>query len=97
MADNAPLAAGAIPLRERRSLADEWKEFERKILDPVNAGKTQRSETRRAFYAGAATFFDLQTGGFDTDHDPTELDLQYISSLHEELREFARDIARGKA
>jgi hypothetical protein len=88
---------GAIPLRERRSLADEWREFETRILNPMNAGAVQRQETRRGFYAGAQMMFSLMTGGLDADHEPTDLDVAYIESLSQELRAYARDLTEGRA
>lgn len=91
-----PQAEGAIPLRERRSLADEWRDFERRIL-PATAGPVQFVETRRAFYAGAQTMFNLVTGGLDADHEPTDLDVAYVESLFQEMQQFARAIAEGKA
>lgn len=87
---------GAIPLRERRSLADEWRDFERRIL-PQGAGPIQLLETRRAFYAGAQTMFNLITDGLDADSGPTDLDVAYVESLFQEMQQFARDIQGGKA
>lgn len=83
------LAPGTVPLRERRSLADEWKEFERQYLDPIRAEEQQRYDMKAAFYCGATTIFFLQVGGYDVAHEPTELDVQYIASLHKEITDFA--------
>jgi hypothetical protein len=91
-----PTVPGAIPLRDRRSLADEWAEFSRLIV-PRNAPEVQRVEMRRAWYAGAAAMFGLMTGGLDADHEPTDLDVAYVESLSEEIETFSRDLARGKA
>lgn len=91
-----PLRSGAIPLRERCSLAQEWDQFARNILPP-NASEVQRVETRRAFYAGAATMFGLMTGGLDADHEPTDLDVAYVESLNQEIAAFSRDLAEGNA
>ena len=87
---------GTIPLRERRALADEWTEFERAVM-PKGAPTVQRVEMRRAWYAGAAMMFALMTGGLDEDHEPTDLDVAYLSSLHRELAAFSDDLGRGKA
>lgn len=35
-----------------RRLAKEWDDYERRVL-PIAAGEAQRTEMRRAFYAGA--------------------------------------------
>ena len=87
---------GAIPLRERRALADEWKEYATRIM-PKGAGQTQHVETRRAFYAGAAAMFGLMTGGLDADKEPTDLDVAYVESLNQELKQFLRDLDTGAA
>jgi hypothetical protein len=87
---------GAIPLRERRALRDEWAEFAKKIL-PAGAPEVQRTEMRRAWYTGAAAMFGLMTGGLDADHEPTDLDVAYVESLNQELVAFGRDLNRGRA
>lgn len=91
-----PTVPGAIPLRERRTLADEWAEFSRAVM-PKDAPEMQRVEMRRAWYAGAAAMFGLMTGGLDADHEPTDLDVAYVESLAQEIEAFSREIARGKA
>lgn len=87
---------GAIPLRERRTLGDEWEDFEKRII-PKTAGPIQRQEMKRAFYGGAGTMFGLLSTGFDKDEDPTEIDLDYMTNIHNELRVFQRDIEEGRA
>lgn len=90
------LPEGSIPLRERRSLADEWAEFARLVV-PKNAPPRQVVEMRRAWYAGAAAILSLVSGGLDADHEPTDLDVAYLKSLHQELVTFAIDISQGSA
>lgn len=87
---------GAIPLRERVNLGDQWDDYAREIL-PQGAGVAQKVETRRAFYAGAAAMFSLLSNGFDADSEPTDLDLDYVTALSREIAQFGEDIARGKA
>lgn len=89
------MPTGAIPLRERRSLAEEWTAFEKACLTMAPA--LQRTEMRRAFYAGAQSFFALMSGGLDADHDPTDLDVEYLECLNQELQTFCRDLAEGRA
>jgi hypothetical protein len=36
-----------------------WDRFSAMVLDPIHAGDVQRSECRRAFYAGATAMFTL--------------------------------------
>lgn len=90
---------GAIPLRERIALVEEWQSFERDILAPmgVDPKSTQAIETRRAWYAGAAAIFALMTGGLDEDHEPTDLDVAYLEALNQELKHFSRMVGRGEA
>ena len=90
------VAKGAIPLRERRGLSDEWESYARDIL-PTAAPDVQKIETRRAFYAGAAAMFGLLTGGLDADSEPTELDVAFVESLSQEIAAFGRDLAEGRA
>lgn len=82
---------GAIPLRERRTLADEWKEFGVQVV-PNGAPDVQRVEMQKAFYAGATIMFSLLTGGLDPHAEPTELDVAYVESLHQELQAFVKSL-----
>jgi hypothetical protein len=91
-----PTVTGAIPLRERLTLGDQWADFERRVL-PASVGKIQRQEMRRAWYAGAATLFSLMAGGLDADHEPTDLDVAYLDSLNGELAAFAESVRAGRA
>lgn len=96
MSDAGKTVPGAIPLRERRALSDEWDSYAKDVL-PKGAPMVQRVETRRAFYAGAGAMFSCVAGGLDADHEPTDLDVAYMESLHQELIQFSRDIATGAA
>lgn len=89
-----PQPEGTIPLRERRALADEWSDFERQCI-PEGAPTMQVVEMKRAWYAGAATLFSLVSGGLDADHEPTDLDVAYLDSLHQELKVFANRLVVG--
>lgn len=87
------LKKGAIPLRERRSLGEEWKDYAKLIPDGSPA--VQYNETRRAFYAGALTMFSLMSGGLDEDKEPTDLDVAYLDSLFDELVAFTKALDAG--
>lgn len=89
-------SAGTIPLRERRTLDDEWKEFARQVI-PAAASTRQIAEMRRAWYAGVATMFSLMTWGLDPEREPTDLDVEYLENLHKELTEFSNAVGRGAA
>ncbi len=86
---------GIIPLRERRMLADEWRELSEKVLPP-EAGDVQRRESRRMFYAGAQSIYALMMGNLDGGSDETTLDLAYMEALEKELAQFGDDLARGE-
>lgn len=96
MATDDGLVEGTIPLRERRTLAQEWTQFERSVLPRV-VGKVQRVETRRAWYAGAASMLALLSGGLDADHEPTDLDVAYLEALYQEIVAFSQALGEGKA
>ena len=89
MSPSKPLRPGQIPLRERRSLKEEWETFNRNVI-PVGAEAEQRHEMKRAFYSGAIVIFSLMSGGLDPDKEPTELDVQYVDSLFNEIVEYTR-------
>jgi hypothetical protein len=90
------LAKGSIPLRERRSFAEEWEHYAEQVI-PKTAPPMQLREMKRSFYAGAATMLSLTSGGFDADSEPTELDVAWLESIHQELVQFAADLGEGRA
>lgn len=94
MPDPETTRPGAIPLRERPTLAEEWQSYSDRIV-PKDAHEIQRIETKRAFYAGATRMFMVMTEGLDGGDDATELDIQYMDRLHMELIQFQRDVASG--
>jgi hypothetical protein len=81
---------------KRKTVAEQWDEFE--LLTGVfRTSSIQRSEMRRAFYAGAASIFDAMIMSLDPGQEATEADLQYLTDLTNEMTNFGRDIAAGKA
>lgn len=93
------LEPGIFPVRERRTMGDEWKEYFETLMKPlgVTVGSTQYVETRRAFMAGAAAFMALLNTDTDPGADLTQLDLGYIDALAAEFEQFQRDLAEGRA
>lgn len=77
-----------------RTIAQQWTDFERAIL--INAGPVQRSEMRRAFYAGAQAvlFVSIQIADADASDEAGAAMLQ---GLHDECRRFGAEIAAGRA
>lgn len=72
----------------------EWEDFERKILDPINAGETQRREMKRAFYAGVYTQMHLSLSL--SEHNE-EAALAILQGLMGEVIAFRELVKAGKA
>lgn len=82
-----PIKPGTIPLRERRTLAEEWNDFETLVI-PASAGGMQRRSMKMAFYGGAWAYIRLALNNLDGGSDETELDLLYMMSLEKEIKDF---------
>jgi hypothetical protein len=78
-------------------IANEWQNFERVLLDPARAGRMQRQEMRRAFYAGAQSLFTLITLAVSPGDEITQADLTLMEDIDQELKQFGRDVQAGKA
>jgi hypothetical protein len=86
-ADRAPV--------QGQTLASNWAHFSREILDPVQAGVTQRVEMRRAFYAGAASMWALMFEAMEPeDEEVCELGLKVIQ---DEMEGWIEVLKKGKA
>lgn len=83
-------------LMNRRLMAEQWSEFETKIL-PKNCGPVQRREMRRAFYAGAHAILFRVIELLAPETEPTAEDLQIMTDLNAELKEYAEDLKAGRA
>lgn len=76
-----------------KTLAAEWASLERAIFDR-NTPKLQREEMRKAFYAGARSFYLLLMEGLDPGDDVTDADLGRLEALSRELDEFGEALQR---
>lgn len=74
----------------------EWSSYSANVL-PEDAGDVQVQETRRAFYAGAASMLRLVTTGLDEGSEATEADLQRLTDIDDEVQAFADDVKAGRA
>ena len=83
-------------MKRQRTVRDEWNEYRQKVLPP-NAPPIQAQECRRAFYAGAEMLMLQILASLDPSPDAVASDMDYIAALHNELREFAGDVAAGRA
>ncbi len=66
----------------RMLLRAEWDKFARAVFPP-NVSEIQRTEMRRAFYAGAESILFL--------------DLMMMDNLNQELIDFAAEVKAGRA
>lgn len=81
----------------KRRLEEQWLKL-RELAIPPDAPARQLIEMRRAFYAGAAAFFDIQLNAYDgSTPEPTDEDLQVITDLNDEMLQFGKNIADGVA
>ena len=79
-----------------RTIAAAWRAFDRLAL-PATASAEQRRDTRRAFYAGAQTFFQLTMETLDPGQEPTDADMDRMSGWADELAEFGAAMRLGEA
>ncbi len=82
-------------MMKRQYINEEWNEYARQVL-PANCGTTQRTEMRRAFFAGAGSIVFRMLNGITEDREPTEADLQMMADIRDELRAYAKAVARGE-
>ncbi|HKQ00514.1 MAG TPA: hypothetical protein VJ735_09310 [Actinomycetes bacterium] len=77
-------------------LAKEWASYRERVV-PVNAHAIQVQESRRAFYAGAASLWGLLMTVLDPGEEPTDLDMAKMGAFQAELDDFQRDVEAGRA
>ena len=75
-------------------LASYWLKLERKALQ--NAGEDQRTDMRRAFYAGATSMMDAIGRGLDGAKNQQEANA-VLDDLQDELDRFIVDMAEGRS
>jgi hypothetical protein len=69
-------------------IEEAWKSYEAKVV-PASAPQVQRVESKRAFYAGAATLLYGLVGGVEPGtSEPTPADMSFITSVKAELDAF---------
>lgn len=79
----------------RQRVGEQWSSYLENVMPP-NAGPTQITETRRAFYAGAQGLLGLLMNVLEPGTDATEADLKTMDEIAAELAEFAKAVARGQ-
>lgn len=76
-------------------ISDEWQSFRRSVI-PASAPPVQIRESKRAFYAGAASLFSAIIAILDpSSNEPTEQDLRVMDSINQELQEFQKGLIAG--
>jgi hypothetical protein len=82
---------------KNRLLAQEqWKQFSQQ-LHLEESPATQRTEMRRAFYAGAQAILFRVIQVLAPESEPTEADLQIMKDLEQELLAFFMLVKAGLA
>ncbi len=76
------------------TMQTKWDCFQQIVL-PDGVSEIQRTEMKRAFYAGAKSFFDLQLAMPDGITEKAEEAM--LSGWADELDQFASDIQNGRA
>jgi hypothetical protein len=69
------------------TIGEAWASYAGAILDPIAAGDTQREETKRAFYAGAAAMFGAMLNAAELEDDPAAA---RVEALDRELVDYLR-------
>lgn len=78
-----------------KSVAESWLSFW-KAVAPPDASDTQKTEMRRAFYAGAWAVM-CQVRRVGDDDVPEDAGVRHLESLHQECRAFQQLIKEGNA
>jgi uncharacterized protein YgfB (UPF0149 family) len=79
---------------QRRRLAEQWNQFSTLVgLD--KASDVQRTEMRRAFYAGAAALLDAMLKGLTPGGEAEPADLEMMNDFQSEIVAFGEGLRRG--
>lgn len=76
------------------SIKEHWDEYEKHVV-PKDAGPVQRSECKRAFYAGVAAYMFIVTELADRDAPQAE-GVAALRRLEEEVSDFAKRVIEGE-
>jgi hypothetical protein len=85
-----------IPKVRRQHICEAWNEFQRIVLPP-NIGETQRTETRRAFYAGCCAMFNFITGSPSIVDKSEAEGAVVLSDINAEIQDYADRLKKGTA
>lgn len=79
-----------------KTMAQCWREYQSKVLDPVKAGEMQRKETKIAFYMGAMSLLDMVMSNLTPGDEPTEDDMILMNGIKAELEQFTQTMLKGR-
>ena len=105
LADLGRLARAARELEDREPATDLWPGIAGRLegraesrVIPIDAPEVQKTEMRRAFYAGGeAIMFRIMATLSAGKDEVTKADIQAMKDLNDEFREFAVAVLAGKA
>ena len=81
---------------QRLVIAEWWDSFARDLL-PNGVSSAQKTEMRRAFYAGSQATFHGVMRSLSSGEGVTEEDMKFMANLELELAQFRKDVRNGKA
>jgi hypothetical protein len=77
------------------TIRDGWETY--KGVLPADAGPEQRTETRRAFYAGAGHVLSLLFAIGEDDAIDEDIGSEMLDAYRGELEAFLRELRKGRA
>lgn len=79
----------------RKLVEMEWRQYAERVLPP-DAPRVQMMETRRAYYAGAASLLNLIMRHASPGDEITAEDDRLMDDIQAELDGFLRDVLAGR-
>ena len=77
------------------TIQEQWEQFESLVINP-NAPDVQRSEMKRAFYAGAQALLNVEWAIADTSLSDDAV-VEMLEGCYQEIQMFADQVKQGKA
>lgn len=75
-----------------RQFGDAWDGYARNVL-PKDASDVQRTECRRAFYAGGIALFYKILASLGPGEEPTDADMAMLDAIKAEFEAYGEEIA----
>jgi hypothetical protein len=79
----------------KRRVAESWATFERMVIPDVS--DVQRSEMRRAYYAGSFALLEVIASALSEGDETTAADEQVMVDLEVERQQYMVDLLAGRA